>query len=305
MRIATTQFQATMIRGLNSNQEGSARLTDLMASGNKLQLPSDDPVTNVRLSRLTREEAIVGQYRANIGAVQIRLQKNEVYLSSMTKDINSARDLLVWASDGGNTGADLGSMVNSLSSIRDSLFFSANVKDQEGRFIFSGTLTNTDSITFDSSPGATVGSRYTFTGNTNQQKVVVGNGINQTANVDVSGLETYLNQLDSAIAELSAPGVTPGSPTLRAALKDSLDGSDTALGAISSKIADFGGAQNILATLYDNHSNVSLSNQTALVQLGKLDYAEAATELGGYNLALEASYKAYAKVSGLSLFNVL
>jgi flagellar hook-associated protein 3 FlgL len=303
MRIATTQFQSTMLRGLNLNQEGSARQTELMASGNKLQLPSDDPVTSVRISRLNREEAIIGQYRANIAAVQIRLQKNETYLSSMTKDINSARDLMVWGLDGSNTGADLGAMVNSLTSIRDSLFYSANVKDQEGRFIFSGTATNTDTITFDAGAGA--GARYAYSGNTNQQKVVVGNGINQTANVDLSGLDVYLNQLDTAIAELSTPGVVPSTPSLRAALTASLDGSDTALGSISSKIADFGGAQNILTTLNDNHSNVSLSNNIALIQLGKLDYAEAATELGGYNLALEASYKAYAKVSGLSLFNVL
>lgn len=303
MRIATTQFQSTMLRGLNLNQEGSARQTELMASGNKLQLPSDDPVTSVRISRLNREEAIIGQYRANIAAVQIRLQKNETYLSSMTNDINSARDLMVWGLDGSNTGADLGAMVNSFTSIRDSLFYSANVKDQEGRFIFSGTATNTDAITFDA--GAPAGARYSYTGNTNQQKVVVGNGINQTANVDVSGLDVYLNQLDTAIAELSAPGVTAGTPSLRAALGAALDGSDVALGAISSKIADFGGAQNILSTLNDNHTNVSLSNGVALLQLGKLDYAEAATELGGYNLALEASYKAYAKVSGLSLFNVL
>ncbi len=303
MRIATTQFQSTMLRGLNLNQEGAARQTGLMASGNKLELPSDDPVTSVRISRLNREEAIIGQYRANIGAVQIRLQKNETYLSSMTKDINSARDLLVWGLDGSNTGADLGAMVNSFTSIRDSLFYSANVKDQEGRFVFSGTATNTAAISFD--PTAAVGARYTFTGNTEQQKVVVGNGINQTANVDVGGLEAYLNQLDSVIAQLSVPGISAATPGVRAALTAGLDGSDVALGAIASKIADFGGAQNILATLSDNHSNVSLSNSTALLQLGKLDYAEAATELGGYNLALEASYKAYAKISGLSLFNVL
>jgi len=36
-----------------------------------------------------------------------------------------------------------------------------------------------------------------------------------------------------------------------------------------------------------------------------LSYAEAATELSGYNLSLEASYKAYSKVSNLSLFSVL
>jgi flagellar hook-associated protein 3 FlgL len=303
MRIATSQFQATMNRGLQDNQSHLAEITAQMASGNKIQLPSDDPVTNVRLSRLTREEAIVGQYRDNIAAVKIRLDKNETFLSSITNDITESHDQLVWASDGGNSNADLGSMVNTMSSLRDSIFYSANEKDQEGRYVFSGTLTNTPSITYDATQP--VGSRYTFTGNTNQQKVVVGNGISQTANVNLSGLETLLNQMDTTVAELSAPGVSPSTPSLQAALKANMDGAEAALDQVSGKIADLGGAQNIMSTLDGNHANVSLSNQNALLDLGQLDYGDAATQLNGYNLALQSSYKAYSKISNLSLFNIL
>lgn len=303
MRIATSQYQATMNRGLQFNQENIARLQDQMASSNRILVPSDDPVSNVRLSRLDREEAIVGQYRANIGAVQIRLQKDETYLSSMTADITQSHDLLVWASDGGNSGADLGAMVNSMTALRDSLFYSANERDQEGRYVFSGTLSNTQALSYDAS--AAVGSRYSYTGNTGQQKVVVGNGINQTINVDVSGMETLLNLMDTTINELGQPGVTPSTPSLKAALRANMDGAAAGLDLISGKIADFGGAQNILSTLDSNHANVSLSNKSAILSLGQLDYGEAATELSGYNLALDSSYKAYAKVSNLSLFNAL
>ena len=303
MRIATSQFQATMNRGLQDNQSHLAQITAQMASGNKIQLPSDDPVTNVRLSRLAREEAIVGQYRANISAVKIRLSTNETYLQSMTNDITQSHDLLVWASDGSNTAADLKSMVNPMTALRDSLFYSANEKDQEGRYIFSGTLTDTPSITYDAT--AVVGSRYSFTGNQNQQKTVVGNGITQTTNVDVKGLETLLNQMDSTIDELSSPTLTVGSPTLSAALAANMDGASSTLDLVAGKIADFGGAQNVLETLDGNHANVSQSNQTAILDLGQLDYGEAATELNGYNLALQSSYKAYSKISNLSLFNIL
>jgi flagellar hook-associated protein 3 FlgL len=303
MRIATSQFQATMNRGLQDNQSHLAQITAQMASGNKIQLPSDDPVTNVRLSRLTREEAIVGQYRDNIASVKIRLDKNETFLSSITNDITESHDQLVWASDGGNSDADLGSMVNTMSSLRDSIFYSANEKDQEGRYVFSGTLTNTPAISYDAT--APIGSRYTFTGNTSQQKVVVGNGIAQTANVDLSGLETLLNQMDTTVAELSAPGVSPSTPSLQAALKANMDGAEAALDQVSGKIADLGGAQNIMSTLDGNHANVSLSNQNALLDLGQLDYGDAATQLNGYNLALQSSYKAYSKISNLSLFNIL
>ena len=303
MRIATSQFQATMNRGLQNNQSHLSTLTEQMASGNRIQVPSDDPVGNVRLSRLNREEAILGQYRDNISAIKIRLSSSETYLTSMTNDITQSHDLLVWASDASNTPSDLHSMVNSMTSLRDSIFYSANEKDQEGRYIFSGTLTNTPAITYDAT--AAVGSRYTFTGNTNQEKVVVGNGITQTANVDVSGLETLLNQMDTTISELNNPALATGSPTLQAALKANMDGAESTLDLVAGKIADFGGAQNVMTTLDGNHANVSLSNQTAILSLGQLDYGEAATELNGYNLALQSSYKAYQKISGLSLFNVL
>jgi flagellin-like hook-associated protein FlgL len=39
-----------------------------MANGNRIQLPSDDPVDSVRLSRLKREEAAITQYRDNIAS---------------------------------------------------------------------------------------------------------------------------------------------------------------------------------------------------------------------------------------------
>ncbi len=303
MRIATSQFQATMTRGLQDNQSKLASLTARMASGDKIQVPSDDPVTAVRLSRLNREESLISQYRSNIASTKIRLSTNESYLQSMVNDITQSHDLLVWAADGGNTTADLQSMVNTMTSLRDSIFYTANQKDSEGNYVFSGTLTSSAALTYDAS--APAGSRYTYTGNTGEQKTVVGNGITQTINENLSGLETLLNQMDSTISVLSQDGVTATDPTLQATITANMDGAESTMDALASKIANFGGAQNIMETLDGNHANVSLSNQTAILDLGSLDMTSAATELNGYNNALQASYKAYSKISNLSLFNVL
>jgi flagellar hook-associated protein 3 FlgL len=183
--------------------------------------------------------------------------------------------------------------------IRDSLFFNGNTRDQEGKYLFSGTLTNKAALTYDSS--VAIGSRYSYTGDAGAQEVVVGNGITQTANVTVDGMDDYLNQLDVAIDMLK----NPTNPGLKAAVKAALDGSDTALSLVSGKIATFGGAQNVMETLAGNHANVSLSNKMAITDIAQLDYGLAATQLSGYNNALQATYQAYAKVSNLSLFNVL
>jgi flagellar hook-associated protein 3 FlgL len=303
MRIATSQYQSTMNQSLQLNQERMTHLTSQMASGQRLMLPSDDPVDTVRLSRLQREESAIGQYRGNIAAVTDRLTKSEGYLGNMVNDMMSGRDLLVWASDGSNTSADLQSMITPLQSLRDSLFYSANTIDQEGRYVFSGTLTNTAAISYD--PTAAAGARYTFTGNTNDQMVVVGNGLTQVGNQNVKGLEQLLNRIDQTLVALATPGADANNPAVRTVLSAGLNGFDDALNLVSGKIAVIGGSQNILATLDSNHSNVSLSNQTAITEIGELDMAKAATELGGYTTALQATYKAYARIGELSLFAVL
>lgn len=303
MRIATSQYQSTMNQSLQLNQDRVTYITQQMATGQRILTPSDDPVDNVRLSRLLREESTLNQYRENIAAIKIRLTKNEEYLTSMVNDITQGRDLLVWSSDGGNTPADLKAMVSPLTALRESLLYTSNAVDQEGRYLFSGTLTATAPIAYN--PLAPVGTRYTYAGNTNNQNVVVGNGITQVANGNVQDIEILLNQLDQTIDALTTTTVDANDPALRAILTANLDGFDDALALISGKIAVLGGSQNILETLDTNHSNVSMSNQMALTDIGQLDYAFAATELTGYSNALQATYKAYAKIGNLSLFAAL
>jgi flagellar hook-associated protein 3 FlgL len=303
MRIATSQYQAMMNSSLQKNQARITELTEQMANGNRIQVPSDDPVDSVRISRLKREEAAIGQYRDNIAAVKQRMSKNEGYLSNMVNDMNSGRDLLVWASDGSNAPDDLNAMVTSLTALRDSLMYTANSRDQEGRTIFAGTATATAPIAYNAS--AAVGSRYTYAGNTNEQTVVVGNGITQVANQNLNGLEKLLNQLDQSIATLSVPGVSPNDPAVRTIISNNLDGFDAGLNLLSGKIAVLGGQQNILKTIDANHENVSLSNQMAITEIGQLDVGAAAIELSGYSTALQASYKAYSKIGNLSLFSQL
>jgi flagellar hook-associated protein 3 FlgL len=303
MRIATAQYQAMMNASLQKNQTRITELTEQMANGNRIQVPSDDPVDSVRISRLKREEAAIDQYRDNIAAVSQRMSKNEGYLTNMVNDMNSGRDLLVWAADGSNAPDDLNAMVTSLTALRDSLMYTANSVDQEGRTIFAGTVTNARPIAFDA--GAPLGSRYSYAGNTNDQTVVVGNGITQVANQNVNGLEKLLNQLDQTIATLSAPGVSANDPAVRTVVSNNLDGFDDAMDLLSGKIAVLGGQQNILKTIDANHENVSLSNQMAITNIGQLDVGAAAIELNGYSTALQASYKAYSKIGNLSLFAAL
>ncbi|MFC3470332.1 flagellar hook-associated protein FlgL [Massilia oculi] len=303
MRIATAQYQSTMNQSLQNNQDRLSYIMRQLDTQKRILLPSDDPVDSVRLSRLAREESTVGQYRSNIASLQLRLTKSEGYLSNMVNEMIPGRDQLVWALDGANTPDDLKAMIAPLKSLRDSLFHTANTIDEEGNYLFAGTLTKTAPMVYDDT--LAIGSRYSFAGNTNTQNVVVGNGLTQPANENLAELEKLLNQIDATIDVMSQPGATPNDPAIRAVLTANLDGFDTAQALISSKIADLGGRQNIIKTLNDNHTNISLSNKIAITDIGALDVGVAATELNGYSAALQATYKAYAKIGNLSLFNAI
>ena len=303
MRIATAQYQSTMNQSLQNNQERLSYIMRQLDTQKRILLPSDDPVDSVRLSRLAREESTVGQYRSNIASLQLRLTKSEGYLSNMVTEMIPGRDQLVWALNGANTPDDLKAMIAPLESLRDSLFYTANTIDEEGNYLFAGTETKTAPLARDA--GAAPGARYSFEGNTNSQLVVVGNGLTQPANENLDGLEKLLNQLDATIEALNTPGATPNDPAVRAILTANLDGFDDAQALISSKVADLGGRQNIIETLDDNHANISLSNKMAITDIGALDVGIAATELNGYSTALQATYKAYAKIGNLSLFNAI
>ena len=306
MRIATAQYQSNMNQSLQLNQERMSNLTQQMATGKRLLLPSDDPVDSVRLSRLQREEAAIGQYRDNIASIKTRLTKTEGYLGSMVNDVISGRDLMVWALDGSNTAADLRAMSAPLEALRESLFFNANSVDQEGRYVFSGPKTESPAISIDPDPN--VRPRYSYAGNNQEQRVVVGNGLTQVANDNMDGMEKLLNALDNTIDTLKAGSlnVNDTSPTgARTILTANLTALDDALDMVSGKIAVLGGKQNILDTLDTNHANISLSNQMAITDIGQLDMGVAATELNGYSTALQATYKAYGRIGTLSLFSAL
>lgn len=304
MRIATAQYQSTMNQSLQNNQERLSYIMRQLDSQKRILLPSDDPVDSVRLARLAREESTVGQYRSNISSLQLRLTKSEGYLSNMVTEMIPGRDQLVLALNGSNTPDDLKAMIAPLESLRESLFHTANTIDEEGNYLFAGTATKTAPLT-DDPDAVPPAQRYNFEGNTNSQLVVVGNGLTQPANENLAGLEDLLNHLDATIKVLNTPGASSNDPAVRAVLTATLDGFDAAQALISGKVANLGGRQNIIKTLDDNHANISLSNKMAITDIGALDVGIAATELNGYSTALQATYKAYAKIGNLSLFNAI
>ncbi|WP_206995149.1 flagellar hook-associated protein FlgL [Trinickia mobilis] len=303
MRVSTAQYAALMNATLQNSNKHMTDLMQQIATGQRILRPSDDPINSVRLSLIAQQSGQLAQYQTNIDQLGVRLQKSEAYLSGITQDMTSARDLMVWASDGSAAPSDLNAMAQSIKSLRDSIMITANSRDSDGNYLFSGTATDRPALSYD--PNAPAGQRYTFTGNTEAQMAAVGNGTTAAGNVSLDDMAELLNRLDAAAETASDPDVDPNDPAVRQAFADCLDQIDAAIGTVSAKTAQMGASRNMLAQLQINQQAVGLANDQATLQLGQVDYGSAMTELNGYMTAVQATQKVYGRVMQMSLFDVL
>lgn len=304
MRISNAQITAMMHGSLNTSSEKLGKLMQQMATGERMLLPSDDPISAVRVLRIQREEATLTQYRTNIANVSGNLSKQEANLKSASDTMLNVRDMLLWAANGSNTSDDLAAIANELQSLEKTILSFANVRDEEGRYLFSGTLSDRPAITFDAATET-----YTLTGNDQYRQAAVANGVLVDENVTAAQVfgagVGMLNDLNALVRMLADPALDATDPAVQASVTATLNSLDATHGDLLGAVTELGGRQNTLTLLSSSNEDVSLVNKKIEGELSQLDYATASIDLNNYQLSLQATQKTYLKINGLSLFGML
>ena len=304
MRITNSQITSMMHNSMNASSAELGKLMQQMATNKRLLLSSDDPIASVRVLRVQREESSLEQFRKNIANVSGSLSTQEANLKSTSDAMLNVRDLLLWAANGSNTSEDLSAMAGELSIIEDTIFSFANVRDEEGRYLFSGTLSDTPALAFD-----TATQTYSVIGNDKHRQAAVANGVLVEENVTAASIfgagVGVLNELRGLINTLQDPALDATDPAVRQQIVDTLGALDEAHGRVMGSITELGGRQNALTLLTDSNEDVSLVNQKIEGELSRLDYAGATIDLNDYQLALGATQKTYLKINQMSLFSLL
>ncbi|NKQ09241.1 flagellar hook-associated protein FlgL [Pseudomonas sp. SST3] len=304
MRISNAQITAMMHGSMNTSSEKLGKLMQQMATGERMLLPSDDPISAVRVLRIQREEASLTQYRTNIANVSGNLSKQEANLKATSDTMLNVRDLLLWAANGSNTSEDLAAIANEMGNLEKTILGFANVRDEEGRYLFSGTLSDRPAITFDAATQS-----YQLTGNDQYRQAAVANGVlveeNVTAAQVFGGGVGMLNDLNALVKMLADPALDANDPAVQARIGATLNSLDATHSDLLGAVSELGGRQNTLTLLSSSNEDVSLVNQKIEGELSQLDYAGASIDLNNYQLSLQATQKTYLKINGLSLFGML
>ncbi|APR30348.1 MULTISPECIES: flagellar hook-associated protein FlgL [Citrobacter] len=309
MRVTTQQSYVSMTQSFNDLSSDLSHVVTQMATGKSILLPSDDPIAATRITQLNRQQSALDQYQTNIDSASAGMSQQESILDGVNNDLLAIRDDLLEAANGTNTAESLSSLGQDIQSMTEAMVSALNYQDEDGHYVFGGTVNDQPPIVAVDEDGDGVTDSYTYQGNDDHRQTTVSNGVEVDTNVAVSDFFgdslDVLNTLTSLSKELQDPSVDPADPQVQSDIQNAIDTVDVASDALNASIATIGETQNTMTMLSGAQTDITTSNDQLISQLSDLDYGPASITFTGLEMAMEATLKTYSKVSELNLFSVI
>lgn len=141
MRITNSMMRSNVLFNINRNEQLLNQYDTQMASGKKIQKPSDNPIVAVRALKLRANVSEIKQYKTNAEDAASWLEVTEQSISNAITMLKRARDLCVQGANGIYSVQDRDSIVTELEQLKIQLSSEANV-NYAGRFVFTGYKTD-------------------------------------------------------------------------------------------------------------------------------------------------------------------
>lgn len=305
MRISSLYNSNAMLAQLGVNGTRISKLMEQMSTQKRINVPSDDPVSASRLVQLNREQSAIKQYQSNISSLSGALSIQESNITALSNQMLAVGDKLKLANNSTLSQKDMAGYGMELSSMLDSLVATLNAKNENGSYLFSGTQTDSQTVTWDEAKG-----QYVYGSNDSSRETIVANGVSITENTHVaqafsgSGNDLeMLNKLKALSDKMQDPNANYAD--YKDELEEMIGVAQNTSDNISSLFTDLGGRQNRLTLLSDAHSDVSLANDQVVRDLSETDWATTSINLQLYTQSVQITNKAYSMVSQLNLFSLL
>ena len=250
MRVTTQQTYVSMTQSFNNLSGDLAHVVEQMATGKQILQPSDDPIAATRITQLNRQQSAIEQYQSNIDSASAGLSQQESILDGVNNSLLAVRDDLLEAANGTNTADSLASLGQDIESLTESMVAALNYQDEDGHYVFGGTINDQPPIVAVDNDGDGVTDSYSYQGNSDHRQTTVSNGVEVDTNVAASDFFgsnlDVLNTLNSLSQELQAPNVDPADPQVQSDIQNAVDVVDTASDDLNASIASLGETQNTI-----------------------------------------------------------
>ncbi|MBQ7563255.1 MAG: hypothetical protein IJT16_04620 [Lachnospiraceae bacterium] len=159
MRITNGIMNSNARTHIMTNKEYADRMNTIVATGQKITRPSDDPVIAIRNLRLNSNIDELTQFKTrNIPDADAWLKTTGTALDETYKVLESIRGNLTTGASDQNTAEDRAKIMDNLSALRDQIYAFSNA-DYAGRTVFTGYRTG-ETMTYMESDESTKYSIY-------------------------------------------------------------------------------------------------------------------------------------------------
>ncbi|ANY88713.1 flagellar hook-associated protein 3 [Pseudomonas putida] len=204
MRISTSQFyntsSANYQRTFSNVNKTSQEASDFL----RIRTAADDPVGAARLLQLEQQQNMLEQYSDNIVNVRNALGTAESTLNAIGTILQRVNELAVSSGNGGFTDSDRKANADELASLEDQLFTLMNSKDENGKYLFSGSKGDTPPYVRNAD------GTYTYQGDQGKLNLQVGDMLSLAANE--TGYDAFEQALNTSRSEthLTVPAIDDG-----------------------------------------------------------------------------------------------
>lgn len=295
MRISSLSIYNQLTRSLHENLWKLTKYSEMMATGKRINKPSDDITGSIKAMDYKVSINQIEQYMRNIDNADSHLGFAENLMSSITNTLTRARELTVEAATDTQTPESRAAIAEEVASLRDEIFSLANSRFRN-KYIFSGYLTDTEAF----GPGPA----FNYQGNTGEIHVMVENGSTIAINVPGdavfgSGAASLMGILDNLYNTLTNP-VSTGNDI--AAFITQLD---NALDQVANVRAGLGARLNYLDSIKFRLDARDVNLRTLLSNAEDADIAETTSEIAKTELALQSLRVISAEMLSQSLMDFL
>ncbi len=303
MRVSTSQLFASNLAGIHRQNAELAKVQNQLASGTKIQTPSDDPAAATRIVDLNRMIDRNEQFKTNGDFAFNRLNQSETVLDAVDAAMSRIEGLVF-----STLGQEASSRPQLASQLRDELSIItdlANTRDGNGDYLYAGFSTNQKP--FDDSGANVV---YNGGGATEKRNIqiaadrrVADGNSGQEVFEDTGAGRSIFAIVESVITELENGAATPASVSavINAAAPDltlAKENLTLVRNSIASRMGMINTEQDIAKQM-----NETLIDQRS--ELNDVDLAEIALKLNQLQTSLQAAQQTFVKTQELSLFNFI
>ncbi|MFD2411821.1 flagellar hook-associated protein FlgL [Paenibacillus rhizoplanae] len=270
IRVTSNMMSSQLLLNLNRNARTMNDTQLQLASGRKINKPSDDPVGITYSLRYRAELSSNEQYTKNVDSALSWLDYNDTVLGQAGDVVQRLRELSVKASTGSNPQSALDSINEEVMQLKEQLVDIANSK-LNGKYIFNGEQYTAQPYDFAKGADGTYDTTKTITTDPGQIQYIVGEGvqmpINMTGN-DVFGLTGEADNLFSIINNLSS-ALKSGDLTV---ISSQIDKIDTRNDSILSARAEIGAKTNRVELMQDRLSDLNINLTDLQAKTEDADY---------------------------------